>query len=242
MFKRFLELLRKDDLLQQAFDRSWEMITVDREMFVAATRSLREQDDARIKQDIYAIDQKINAYEREVRRKVFTHLAVDADRDLHAGLVLVSIVIDIERIGDYTKNIVELALHHPNRLHCGPFEEDVRRIESTVRTMFDLLLEALPARDVDKAAEVMSEHWWIAKRSNGIVNDLLEKDATGLACREAVAVALYIRFLKRISAHLMNIASSVVNPFDRIGFRRDTPEPGAAQGPASGPGASHRGR
>ncbi len=223
MFKKFIELLRGDDLLQQALERSLEMLRVDREMFEAAIRSLREQDDARIKQDIYATDQKINAYEREVRRKVFTHLAVDTDRDLHAGLVLISIVIDIERIGDYTKNIVELALHHPTRLECGPFEDDVRRIENTVRAMFGLLLEALPARDVDKAGEVMSEHWWIAKRSNGIVNTLLQSEVPVLPCREAVAVALYVRFLKRVSAHLMNIASSVVNPFDRIGFRRDGP-------------------
>ena len=41
---------------------------------------------------------------------------------------------------------------------------------------------------------------------------------------EAVTTALYVRFLKRISAHLMNIASSVVNPFDRIGFRGDDPD------------------
>lgn len=226
MFKKFIELLRSDDLLQQALERSLEMLRVDRTMFEAAIRSLREQDDARIKQDIYATDQKINAYEREVRRKVFTHLAMDRGGDLHAGLALVSIVIDIERIGDYTKNIVELALHHPTRLQCGPFEDDVRRIETTVRTMFELLLEALPARDVDKAAEVMSEHWWIAKRSNGIVNSLLEAEVCDLPCREAVAVALYVRFLKRVSAHLMNIASSVVNPFDRIGFRREGPEQG----------------
>ena len=65
----------------------------------------------------------INAYEREVRRKVFTHLAVTGERDLHAGLVLVSVVIDIERIGDYTKNIVELALHHPDKLDVRAVRE-----------------------------------------------------------------------------------------------------------------------
>jgi len=43
-------------------------------------------------------------------------------------------------------------------------------------------------------------------------------------CNEAVSTALYVRFLKRISAHLMNIASSIVNPFDRIGFRDDDPD------------------
>ena len=36
--------------------------------------------------------------------------------------------------------------------------------------------------------------------------------------------ALYTRYLKRIAAHLINIASSVFNPFERIGFRDDTGE------------------
>ena len=36
---------------------------------------------------------------------------------------------------------------------------------------------------------------------------------------KAVACTLCSRFLKRISAHLMGIASSVVNPFDKIRHR-----------------------
>ena len=35
----------------------------------------------------------------------------------------------------------------------------------------------------------------------------------------AVTVALYLRYLKRVSAHLKNVATSVVNPYHRIGFR-----------------------
>jgi len=63
----------------------------------------------------------------------------------------------------------------------------------------------------------MSEHWWIARKGDEIVNAMLTHDE--LDGREAVATALYVRYLKRVSAHLMNIASSVTNPFDRIGFR-----------------------
>jgi phosphate uptake regulator len=221
MFKGFFEFFRRGNLLSQAFERSRKMLEEDREMFDAAVRSLREQNDAKLGVDIYAKDQLINAYEREVRRKVFTHLAVAGEKDLHAGLVLASVVIDIERIGDYTKNIVELALHHPTKLECGPFEESVRKIETTVKTMFELLIQSFPENDESKASEVMSEHWWIARRGDEIMNTLIESEEPQLPCREAVTTALYVRFLKRTSAHLMNIASSVVNPFDRIGFRGD---------------------
>jgi Na+/phosphate symporter len=224
MFKDFFDMFRKESLLQQAYNRSQEMLEADLEMFLAATRSLREHDDARIDIDIYAKDQLINAYEREVRRKVLTHLAVTSSRSIHACLVLVSIVIDIERIGDLTKNIVELALLHPGELTCGTHERDIRKIETTVKTMFTLLIEAMPKNDEAKAKEVMSEHWWIARRSDEILAALIGHDDSGLPCKEAVSTALYVRFLKRISAHLMNVASSVVNPFDRIGFRGDDPD------------------
>jgi phosphate transport system protein len=223
MLKEFLVLFRRESLLQQAYKRSVEMLDADQEMFLAASSSLREHDDARIGLDIYARDQMINAYEREVRRKVFTHLTVSKDSNIHAGLALVSIVIDIERIGDFTKNIVELALLHPGKLECGAHEKTVRKIETTVKTMFSLLIEALPADDEEKAKEVMSEHWWIARRTEEILATLIRHPDPGLPCNEAVTTALYVRFLKRVSAHLKNIASSVVNPFDRIGFREDDP-------------------
>ena len=224
MLNQFFELFRRDNMLQQAHDRSLEMLEADREMFLAAASSLREHDDARIELDIYAKDQLINAYEREVRRKVLTHLVLSSSRNIAAGLALVSIVIDIERIGDLTKNIVDLALNHPGRLECGSLEVDIRKIETTVKTMFTLLIEAFPDGDQDKAKEVMSEHWWIARRSDEILNILIKRSAPDLVCNEAVSTALYVRFLKRISAHLMNIASSIVNPFDRIGFRDDNPD------------------
>ena len=76
MFKEFFDLFRKESLLKQAFNRSLDMLVADQEMFLAARKSLREHDDARIDIDIYAKDQMINAYEREVRRKVFTHLTL----------------------------------------------------------------------------------------------------------------------------------------------------------------------
>lgn len=218
MLKEFLEIFRKDNLLQQAFDRSVEMLEMDSQMFSTAVESLRRRDDARLDMDVYAADQKINHYEREVRRKAMTHLALGQGADLHGGMVLISIVIDIERIGDYTKNIVDLALRHPESLQGGPFEKRLCRIESTVVKDFERLILALPLSDQESAGEVMSEHWWIAKKADDIVNQLIDGD-TGIEGRDAVAIALYSRYLKRISAHQMNIASSVVNPFDRIGFR-----------------------
>ena len=37
MLNQFFELFRKDNMLQQAYDRSLEMLEADREMFLAAS-------------------------------------------------------------------------------------------------------------------------------------------------------------------------------------------------------------
>ena len=37
---------------------------------------------------------------------------------------------------------------------------------------------------------------------------------------KTASVALYARYLKRIGAHLKNITSAVVNPFESIGYNK----------------------
>ena len=68
----------------------------------------------------------------------------------------------------------------------------------------------------------MRDHWWIIKKCDEIVGDLVASPDPQLSPSDAVATALYTRYLKRIGAHLMNIATSIVNPFERIGFREET--------------------
>jgi len=48
---------------------------------------------------------------------------------------------------------------------------------------------------------------------------LVTGDVEDLGPGDYAAAALYLRYLKRIAAHLSNIASSVVNPFHRIGYK-----------------------
>ena len=109
MFKQIFELFKSDSLYNQALLECHEMLDIDKEMFNESMNTLRNSDTADIPIDIYAMDKKINEFERDVRRKVMTHLAISGRENLGSGLILVSVVIDIERIGDYTKNIYDLA-------------------------------------------------------------------------------------------------------------------------------------
>jgi len=219
MYRKFLELFGKENLLDQAIETTIKMLETDREMYLASVKSLRHRDNSDLPFDIFEKDKEINKYERKVRRNVLTHLTVSGTHNIVPGLVLVSIVIDVERIGDYTKNIIELAMTHPKKLDGGIFEDDLKEIEQVVGERFNKITDIIADMDIAKARSIMSEHRNISSTCDRIMKDIISEKDKSLGPGDATVLALYFRYLKRIAAHLTNISSSIVNPFPRIGFR-----------------------
>jgi phosphate transport system protein len=220
MWKDFLNIFRKSDLFTQALEESYAMLDLDLSMFEASVETLRRSDHSQVALDVYALDKRINAYEREVRRKVFTHLLVSGTHHLSSGLILASIVIDIERIGDYAKNIFDLARSHPTRLHGASLEPEVGAIETQVDDIFRKTVRAFRAGDADQARLVMASYKETLSAScESIVTRIVAGQVSDLSAAEAAAVALYVRYLKRIAAHSSNIGTSLVNPFHRLGYK-----------------------
>jgi phosphate transport system protein len=220
MWKNLIALFQRDNLYTQAIRQTHEMLDLDWTMFQASIESLRQSDTGEIKIDIYAMDKMINRDERDIRKKVMTHLAIAGTRDLSAGLVLVSIVIDIERIGDYTKNIYDLARAHPRRLHGHSLEPKLVEAEQGVSKLFRDMIQAYKTSNEDLARAVMVGYKeGLSAACEGITTSVVSGQVTDVPPHDAAAIALYARFLKRIAAHSRNIISSVVNPFHRIGYR-----------------------
>ena len=57
-------------------------------------------------------------------------------------------------------------------------------------------------------------------KSDNIVNNALKGEVEYGSHAKTAAVVLYSRYLKRIGAHLKNITTTVINPFDSIGYKR----------------------
>ena len=219
MFKEIFEMFKGDSLYIQALDECHEMLEIDREMFTQSIKALRTSDSAEIPIDIYAMDKKINSFEMDVRRKVATHLVVASSQDIGAGLVLTSVVIDIERIGDYTKNIYDLAVTHPKKLYVESIEDRVASIENSTINYFNDTIDAFKNQDVDKARVLMTSYKDnISKESQNLVEDIISGKISDLSVSQSASIVLYARYLKRIAAHSRNLISSVVNPFERIGY------------------------
>ncbi|MFQ6616671.1 MAG: PhoU domain-containing protein [Fidelibacterota bacterium] len=225
MWKELINVWKSHNLLIQAWEESYDMLEISRDMFLEAVRILRESDDEVVNLEVRKKDRVVNQYIQEVRRKVMTHCTVQGPRSLPSGMVLVSIVIDMERIGDYCKNILDLATVHPRRLSVTHYEESLARIEEEIKARFDNTVSVLRNQDVEMARNMMKTFKAeIGGICDGIDDDLVGGKVDGLTSADSAALALYVRYLKRISAHLNNIVTSVVNPFDRIGFREKKAE------------------
>jgi phosphate transport system protein len=223
MFRQLLSIFKKDTLMDRAYQRSFEMLDITQEMFLKAKESLRFRSDSEVDINVREKDKVINSFEREVRRDVFSHLAIRGAEKLPSGLVLVSIIIDIERIGDYAKNMIDLALNHPGMLHGGKFEGDLRRVETAVEENFINTRKCFELGDSSIAMRLLEKYKWINSVCDEALVALIKEEDKDISPGDAVALAIYFRWLKRINSHLRNITTSVVNPFDRIGFEpKDT--------------------
>ena len=222
MWEEILKLWRADNLLDQAWKTSHAMVEISHEMFLESIKALREKEHDHVDKTIRAKDKQINKYEREVRRKVLTHLAVQGAKDVPAGLVLITIIIDIERIGDYTKNIIELVDAHAQTLAAGKYEKNLAKVEEAIKDVFQKTIICLKENEQKAAMDLLTEYKWVSLECDKNLKRIIKQKDKNLDSGTAATLAMYFRYLKRIHSHLRNIISSSVNPFDRIGYKVKT--------------------
>lgn len=165
-----------------------------------------------VSMDLDDMDDVVDAAERSVRRTILQHLAVNPRQDLVASLVLVSMVQDAERIGDVARGVVELV-----RMARGPREgvfcEELRALAGRGRPLFDLCEEAFRQGDAEKARRVIVSHKAVRDDLKAYRQRVAASD---LRADMAVVYAGSAQILRRVGAHLSNIASTVVQPYDKI--------------------------
>ncbi len=214
MFKKFLNFFRKPSLMKEAEESVLNMLNIAYDMFQYSMRVVIEKE--KEKEDIYEIDRNLNKLQIKVRKDVLEHLAINPAQDIIPSLILTTIVIDIERIGDFSKNLIELSHKFPKPLH-GKYMEKIKTLEGRVQSNFIKVIDVYKNQDKELGSKVMSELVLISKECQSTLEELV--DYEHLYLKEGIIYALLLRYLKRVSAHLKNVASSVVNPFHRLGYK-----------------------
>ena len=219
MWQEIRNLWTSDNLLSEAWDLTYEAISIDAEMFDDAVGALWGDSTKSVQKLIFKKDKLINKYERDIRRKVITHLTVQGSDSLAAGLVLSTVIVDVERIGDYIKNIVDLTEIHQNEISGKDIKIKLHDIEIAIKKMFKEVPVCIETGNEDLALEMYSDTKEIGRTCDKYIKKLIVKQDENLDIAETAILVLYFRYLKRINAHLRNIISSVINPYDRIGFK-----------------------
>ena len=220
VFKNLVNIWKSEDSLSQAWASSNEMLTLSHVMFTDAIGALRSGEKNKVIKSIKQRDTDINKYQRDIRKKVVTYYSISKDvTNLDSGLVLINMVVDIERIGDYTKNILDLAKHHPKKLVSEKISEDLRVVEKAVIERFGNTIKAVEEMDEVVARELIKSYRSdLGKLSDSLVASSISGNLQIGVEHKASSMVLYARYLKRIGAHLKNITSVVVNPFESIGY------------------------
>jgi len=167
-----------------------------------------------LEKEIKSTDRGINTAQRDVRRELMIHASLQSRVDLQLVLSYMSTVKDAERIGDYSKNFYDLVKYGANfedaqdRAELLSYRERVSNLLADAASTFD-------ERDVDRARELIA-------KADGFLDDYDAQikaayRSTGTPA-DAVSRALYFRFLKRVTAHVMNFLTSLVLPVDRLDY------------------------
>lgn len=216
MFKNLSAFWKGKDFLTEVLEEFKEMLNDTKVMFKAVCDALIEgRKGPDLEERIYKIDKKVNLLEKEIRKRIVEHLAIQPSVDIPVSLVLMSVVKDAERIGDYCKNLLEVTELLESPLKTTHFEELFDGIDKKILEEFDKTQKAFMESDEQVAKEIL----FLERRVVKDCDDILKKIAKGnFQTNEAVCLALLARYFKRVSAHLANIGSSVILPVSDLDF------------------------
>lgn len=215
VFQELLSFWRDQSALKHVFRNFDDMLKTSKNMFEMATESLfsEQRDIEPSKRRLVEMDSRLNTLQQVIRRDIITHIAVQGISDIVPCMVMMSVIKDAERTGDYTKNIIEIAEHCAS-IHNDPLYEELKSMRSKIAVWYDKTRNAIDKTDGNLAREAQRETYDLEKKCDKLIWDL----ASDNGGRNAVAAALMLRFFKRISAHLGNILTTVVMPFDKIDY------------------------
>ena len=202
--------------LDRVRQRLLDMLEIDRRTFDIATAALLGGTDVAVAREAASdSDHQVNELVQQVRRELVVHASTRGDMgDLPAELLYMSIVKDIERIGDYAKNILDIA-RAGGSLASGDDHDELVSYQTRVSALVSEVRTVFEAQDADEATRVLTSWGEVSRSLDHLVDALVTVDAPAAY---AVPRALYYRYVKRIIGHLMNILTALVMPLDKLDF------------------------
>jgi len=217
MFRELLSIFRSKDLLGQMMGNFARMINLTHEMTLTSGRQFFEEGTSKEERSrIYQQDIEVNKLERVIRKQIITHLSIARNSpDMPYCLLLMSLVKDVERIGDYAKNIIELTDYRPEQWPSDEITGELDSIRQSVTDAFTAATEVFTSLEHDRALVLIRDGRQLAQRSDALIERIAQGDYDP---GTTTALVLGTRYYKRIGGHLQNVISSVVMPLHKVDY------------------------
>ena len=217
MLRELLSLFRSNDAIAEMGENFSRMLELATELTLDSGRHFFEgppTPDERT--SVLKRDVQLNKLERRIRKQVITHLALgEGQRDAPYGLLLMSLVKDVERIGDYCKNLSEVYDDGGGRLPDDENAAELREIRTVVEEALSLAPRIFAAGDSDTALDLMRRGREVNRRCDALVKRVAEGEYDAST---TTTLVLGARYYKRIQSHLSNVLSGVVMPLHKLDY------------------------
>jgi len=215
MWMELLDIFRGSDVLKSLGDDFISMIETTHEMATLVHPHVFDHSlPLERRSQIYTLDVRVNKLERSVRKRILAHLSLQSSNAPYC-LLLMTLAKDAERIGDYVKNVTEVAELGGSPLPEGPLRVELAQLIDIAMELFGAAKEIITEQDRERATELLQKGRHAGKRCDRLLVELAKSDLTPA---ETTSMVLLTRFYKRIGAHLVNILSSVVMPVHKVDF------------------------
>jgi len=217
VFKELLGLFRSGNAIARMGEDFGKMLDLSYGLTIRAGHVFFEEtsrEDERT--EIAKRDGKINKLERRIRKQVITHLTLGPEAgDVPYCLLLMGIVKDVERLGDYAKNLAEVHDEGGGPLPDDENTTELREIRGIVEETFGAVNEVFASSDSNRAIELIREGRGVGPRCDALIARVAASDYDAAT---TTTIVLGSRYYKRLESHLLNVLSGIVMPLHKLNY------------------------
>lgn len=212
-----LSFFRRQEGLEEAEGLVLEMLTEVGAIYEAATDAAFGGGKSKATRlEVRTGDDRVEALRRDAIRRLAIHGSV-SPTGFSDTLPYLLVVRDAERASDYAKNIYDLAKYGFD-LSTMPGSDQLEADRGVVQGLIERARAVFEDDDETTARAFVADTDQLTEQFDRSVREAATSSSSG---PEAVSKALYYRYLKRITAHLAALVSSLYVPVELIDDQLD---------------------
>ncbi len=217
MLQELLSLFRTESPLKALTENFSEMLAISHDnVKKAGTLYFGQTITPDERSALKKADIRVNKLQRRIRKQVIFHLSMESNTaDLPYCLLLTSLVKDVERIGDYAKELADLINLSDEVFRDDQLLAEFKEIRSGVETDFGGAIEVLQDTSRERAIELIECGKDTVDRCEQLIGNLAY---TSYGSGLTVTMTLGVRYYQRIAEHVLNLLSSVVMPLHKLDY------------------------